>query len=71
MFLNFRVMLGSHLTVLFCITSCDFIVNKLAKDRTLHDEVLTNKLAILGFLLNIIIIAIALMIITLFESQSF
>lgn len=64
-------MLGSHSTVLFCITSCDFIVNKLAKDRTLHDEVLTNKLAILGFLLNIIIIAIALMIITLFESQSF
>ena len=63
-------MLGSHLTVLFCITSCDFIVNKLAKDRTVHDEVLTNKLAILG-LLNIIIIAIALMIITLFESQSF
>ena len=63
-------MLGSHLTVLFCITSCDFIVNKPAKDRTVHDEVLTNKLAILG-LLNIIIIAIALMIITLFESQSF
>lgn len=64
-------MLGSHLTVLLCITSCDFIVNKLAMDRTVHDEVLTNKLAILGLLLNIIIIAIALMIITLFESQSF
>ena len=50
-----------------------FIVNKLAKDRTVHDEVLTNKPAILGLLLNIITIAIALMIIpvTLFESQSF